>query len=257
MSIYLKSPSTYNYLRTSPFRFLPCKNTLLNYINFTDPGCGFNIDVISRLVQQVECDEINELEKNVSLVFDEMKIKSGLVFSKTTGKLVGFCEMGEINDEIEKFIKAMESQAATEKQSLEPGSDRNIAKYVIVFMVRGIFSNLQYAFGHFASEGFDSDQIFPCALEAIRILESIGLCVRAITADGASPNRKSFNLHKLENQENVKDGVVYWTYPWAPLRKIYLICDVPHLIKTTRNNVENSHGNLNTRNLMVSLNIFS
>ena len=51
-----------------------------------------------------------------------MKIKSGLVFSKTTGKLVGFCEMGEINDEIEKFSKAMESQAATEKQSLETRS---------------------------------------------------------------------------------------------------------------------------------------
>ena len=66
-------------------------------------------------------------------------------------------------------------------------------------MVRGIFSNLQYAFGHFAS-----DQIFPCPLEAIRILESIGLCVRAITFNGTSPNRKYFNLHKLENQENVK-----------------------------------------------------
>ena len=59
-----------------------------------------------------------------------MKIKSGLVFSKTTRKLVGFCEMGEINDEIEKFSKAMESQAATEKQSLETRSYRDIAKYV-------------------------------------------------------------------------------------------------------------------------------
>ena len=51
LSIYLKSPSTYKHLRASPFLLLPCKNTLLNYINFTDPGCGFNIDVISRLVQ--------------------------------------------------------------------------------------------------------------------------------------------------------------------------------------------------------------
>ena len=192
LSIYLKSTSTYKHLHTSPFLFLPCKNTLLNYINFADPGCGFNIDVISRLVQQVKFDEINKFEKNVSLIFGEMKIKSGLVFSKTTGKLVGFCEMGEINDEIEKFSKPMESQAATEKQSLEPGSDSNIAKYIIMFMVRGIFSNLQYAFGNFANEGFDSDQIFPCALEAIRILESIGMCVRAITEDGASPNRKVF-----------------------------------------------------------------
>ena len=75
-------------------------------------------------------------------------------------------------------------------------------------MVRGIFLNLKYAFGHFASEGFDSDQILPCALEAICILESIGLYVRAITADLASPNRKYFNLHKLENHQIAKYGVV-------------------------------------------------
>ena len=36
--------------------------------------------------------------------------------------------------------------------------------------------------------------------------------MRAIKTDGGSPNRKYFNFHKLENQENVKDDVVYWTY---------------------------------------------
>lgn len=108
-------------------------------------------------MQQVEFDEIIEFEKNVTLIFDAMKIKSELFSTKTTGKLVGFCEMGEMNDEIEKFSKATESQAPTEKRSLEPGSDRDCGKYAIVFMVRGISSNLQYAFSHFASKGFDSD----------------------------------------------------------------------------------------------------
>ena len=80
--------------------------------------------------------------------------------------------------------------------------------------------------------------------------------MRAITADGGSPNRKYFNFHKLENQENVKDDVVYWTYnPWTPLRKIYFICDVQHFIGTITINIEKSHGSLNTRNFMVSLKI--
>ena len=66
------------------------------------------------------CNKLNlmkstNLRKNASLIFDEMKIKSELVLSKRAEKLVGFCEMGEINDEIEKFSKAIESQAATEK----------------------------------------------------------------------------------------------------------------------------------------------
>ena len=94
------------YLQTSTyitFFFLPCKNTLSSYINFTDLGCGFNIDVISRLLQQVKFDEIGKFEKNFSLIFDDMKTKSGLDFSKTAGKLVEFCEMGGINGEIKKF----------------------------------------------------------------------------------------------------------------------------------------------------------
>ena len=124
LSIYLKSSSTYKYLHVSTFLFLHCKNALLSYIIFTDPGCGFNIDVISRLLQQVKFDEINEFEKNVSLILDEMKIKSRLVFSKTTRKLVEFYEMGKKNDEIERLSKAMGSQTATEKQSLEHRSDR-------------------------------------------------------------------------------------------------------------------------------------
>ena len=49
LSIYIKSPSTYKHIRSSQFIYLPCKNTLLKYINFTDPGCGFNIDIINRL----------------------------------------------------------------------------------------------------------------------------------------------------------------------------------------------------------------
>ena len=73
-----------------------------------------------------------------------------------------------------------------------------------------------------------------------------------MTADGASPNRKFFNLHKMENNENTTYGSVNWAMnPWDWSRKIYFVCDVPHLIKTTRNNLENSHGNKQTRNLIV------
>ena len=44
--------------------------------------------------------ELIELQENVSLVFEELKIKSGLVFRQSTRKLVGFTEMGELNEEL-------------------------------------------------------------------------------------------------------------------------------------------------------------
>ena len=211
LSIYLKSPGTYKHIRNSPFLNLPCKNTLLKYINFTDPGCGFNPDIIERLVESIDFDHIEEYKRNVSLLFDEMKIKSGLVFCSTTGKLVGLCEMGDVNDALAEFARKCENGDST--ASSDP--DRQLAQYVIVFMVRGIFSPLCKAIGHYVSSGFTSDQIYPCAWEAIRILESIGLKVRAIVADGASPNRKFFRIHMTE--ENVCDGVVYWTWnKWVP-----------------------------------------
>ena len=211
LSIYLKSPGTYKHIRNSPFMFLPSKNTLLKYVNFTDPGCGFNVDIISRLISSVKFDEMkSDSERNVSLLFDEMRIKSGLVFCRSTGKLVGFTEMGDINDALDEFKRKCQGDISAD-------NNPDLAKYVIVFMVRGILSKLCYAFGHFASEGFTSDQLYPCVWEAIRILESIGLKVRAVVSDGASPNRKFYRLHKMFAEDNVEDGVVFWTLnKWCP-----------------------------------------
>ena len=145
----------------------------------------------------------------MSILFDEMKIKSGLVFCTTTGKLVGVCDMGGINDALAEFSRKCNSNED------EESGDQELAQYAIVFMVRGIFSSLCQAIGHFISPGFTSDQIYPCVWEAVRILEGIGLKVRSLVADGASPNRKFFRIHNCE--DNVKGGVVYWAWnKWSP-----------------------------------------
>ncbi|XP_065680434.1 uncharacterized protein LOC124806350 [Hydra vulgaris] len=202
LSIYLKSPGTYKHIRCSPFLFLPCKNTLLKYIYFTDPSCGFNVDIIQRLFETLKPYDMKESEKNVTLIFDEMKIKSGLVFCKTTGKMVGFTVMGPINDTLNEFHRRFESRVR------ENDSELNLAQYVVVFIVRGIFSSLCYYFGQFASEVFNSDQIYSCTWNAIMILESIGLKVRAIVSDGATRIRKFYNLHKMDDSSNMTEGVV-------------------------------------------------
>ena len=67
------------------------------------------------------------------------------------------------------------------------------------------------------SEGFKSDQIYHCAWEAIRILEAVGLKVRAVVADGASPNRRFIRLHNMIDNGNMEDVVIYWTWnEWCP-----------------------------------------
>ena len=116
-------------------------------------------------------------------------------------------------------------------------------------MVKGICSRLCATFGHRASTGFTADQLFPLVWEATRILECVGFKVRAWVCDGASPTRKFFKSNHLE----LEAGIVYLAINRFELsRKIYFMSDVPHLLKTTRNDLENSHGNLKTRNLFVS-----
>ena len=56
-------------------------------------------------MHHLKLDTIKDYERNVVLVFDEIKTKSGLVFCKITAKLVGFTEMGKINDEMETFSR--------------------------------------------------------------------------------------------------------------------------------------------------------
>ena len=67
-----------------------------------------------------------------------MKLQQGIVYKRSSGKLVGFCEMGDINQEIESF-----QARCVDKESSFLTISKNIPKYVNVFMVRGIYKNLE------------------------------------------------------------------------------------------------------------------
>eukprot|EP00111_Clytia_hemisphaerica_P004585 TCONS_00013167-protein len=239
LSIYHKSPAAYKQIANSKNNFLklPHVNTIKRYTNFTKPTSGFNPDIIKRLVIDSNLEKLDDLKRNVVILFDEMKIKADLIYSRSTGKLVGFTDMGNVNEEIRKL-----QDKCNEKEPHQ----RELTRYVNVYMARGIFTKLKYPFGFFGSQGFTSDQLYPCTLEVTRVLESIGFKVRAWICDGASPNRKFFTI----SQSFSKDGdTFYWTEnPFDQTRKLYFSSDYPHLLKTTRNCLENSHGNSNTRN---------
>ena len=62
----------------------------------------------------------------------------------------------------------------------------------------------------------------------------------AATADKASPNQRFVEMLGKST-----------TNLFAPQRKIYLISDPPHLVKTARNNLANSGSGLRSRYLWV------
>ena len=61
-----------------------------------------------------------------------MKIKSDLVYRNHTGDLVGFCDLGTVNQEFEELA------AAGECSNLNPTP--KLAEHMLTFMIRPIFS---------------------------------------------------------------------------------------------------------------------
>ena len=47
-----------------------------------DPGCGFNVDIIERLLKSIDLEKTTDFQKNVAHIFDEMKNKVVLFFVK-------------------------------------------------------------------------------------------------------------------------------------------------------------------------------
>ena len=62
-----------------------------------------------------------------------MHIKEGLVYDKHTGELIGFTDLGDIN-----------SHLLSLEQSLVDMKPQPLATTIMTFMVRGLFSHLQF-----------------------------------------------------------------------------------------------------------------
>ena len=230
LNLKLLSGSAYHALRTSGFVKLPSDRTLRDYLHYFSNKPGFQEEVHQQLFEEAKLSALPSERRYVSLILDEMKIKEGLVYNKYTGHIIGFTHLGDINDDLMK---------------LENDSDHPpIAKQVLALMVRGLLFKLEFPYAHFSTNGITADLLFPIVWEAIRLLESGGLRVLCVTADGASPNRKFFRMHKsihVHKTPNVYSEDDRW---------IYFIADPPHLIKTVRNCWSNS-GETGTRHMKV------
>ena len=174
----------------------------------------------------------NSSDRHVVLLIDEMKIKESLVFDKRTAQVIGFVELNVDNQlELEENLTS---------------SERPVATHILALMVRGLFTGLKFPYAHFLTKSLTGDDLFSIVWEGIERLERTGFKVLAVTADGASPNRKFFRMHSST------EPITHKTLnPYAKdKRMIYFFSDVPHLMKTTRNCWMHSSTN-GTRNLWV------
>ena len=244
LHIKFLSSAAYNAIRSAGFISLPSERTLRDYTRWIKGDTGCQPQVTQMLLDEISKSNLNEdAKKHMYLCMDEVKIKEGLVYDKDECKLIGYTDVGDINNYLLAF----------ERSILEDQSPQ-VAKHMLVLMVRGIIVPVNFPYAQYATSDAAADILFPIVWDAIRHLEFVGLQVHTIVADGASPNRRFFRMHRTKAGEityRVKN-------PYSSdNRYLYFISDPPHLMKTTRNCWSNSFGHSNSRALWVSIMCYS
>ena len=184
LSLYYSSRVAYRTATSSGFLSLPSERTLRDYTHWCSAHSGVQFEYIEQAKKVMSQEGVSEDERQFTLLFDEMKVKSGLVFRKSTGRLVGFCDLGQANHEIDRlFLSPCEGSAGEQTPQL--------AKNMLAFMIRPIFRpSLAFMIAAFPTVQLTGYKLFPMVWNVIESLEFSDLPVVAVTADGASHNRQ-------------------------------------------------------------------
>ena len=228
------SSGAYHALRSSHFLTLPSERSLRDYTHVVSGRAGFYPELNIQLLNEANIRE--EKDRYIVLIWDEMKIKEDLVFDKHNIELIGFINCGSINS----YMDNVERQCESTEDNV-----RGVASHMLLFMVRGLFTTLEFPYSQFPTTGVSAHKLFPMVWEAVYNLEALGFRVVAFSCDGATSNRKFFSMHGNGHKTNNP-------YSDDPTREIFFFADVPHLVKTTRNCFSNSFAHTDTRALWVS-----
>ena len=125
-------------------------------------------------------DKIPVHRQFVGIAVDEIYIKSDLVYDRHSSRVIGFFNLG-----------AVDQQLAVLEQSSFPTA----ATRVLTVMVRGIFYRLNFPLANFPTAGITSVSLFDILWPAVEHLERCDFTVVFQTADGSSPNRRYFRMH--------------------------------------------------------------
>jgi len=86
------------------FLTLPSECTLRDYTHILNFDVITSPAIIQQLKEDMDYEKCTPTQKKFRLLIDEMKLKSWLVFRKTSGQLVGFVDLGSF----EQLASSME-----------------------------------------------------------------------------------------------------------------------------------------------------
>ena len=243
-ALNLKYLSNSAYRALGNFIALPSQRTLCDYTHVMKVKSGVCYPMIARLKRDMDFENSTDAHKMVGVMFDEMKVKSGLVFNKQSGRLVGFVDLGTLNSDLDAMERSLNNEVGITTQHPE------LAGSMLVLMACRIMKpSCVFPIAQFPTSSLSGVKLYPIVWDVIESLELSEFKVFYVTCDGLSANRKFFKISKDVD----KLAFPFKTKnPYSPDRYVYFFCDVPHLLKTTRNCFSNSFAHSYSRMLRVS-----
>ncbi len=164
-----KSSGAYDTLRESGCIKLPSQRTLRDYTHYVKAIVGFSAEVDQQLFEAAKLHSCKEYERCVVLLLDEMYIKEDLVYDKHSGSLIGFADLGDINNHLLAFERSLDDTAV---------ASGPLARTMLAFMVQGLLSRLSFPYAQFCCNQVSGDLLFNPFWEAVYRLERLGLKVK-------------------------------------------------------------------------------
>eukprot|EP00731_Ephydatia_muelleri_P003599 Em0001g3599a len=176
----------------------------------------FSTAVDEELMSAAGIDSLAEWQKCVFILIDEMHIKENLVYDKHSGSVIGFTNVGDINNELLSFEQEFEQGIS------QP--DKPLAKTILTFMVRGIFTSLKFHYAHFPCKNLTGELMFDPFWEAVYRLETCGFKVLGVTFDGAAVNHPPHLIKTVRNCWASKNRTLWCKgeyVSWSHLYSLY------------------------------------
>lgn len=207
LSLFYKSPSAYKFLRNNKEINLPGMSTIRRWIGNSKFRPGFNVGIFRQLKRK--CESMSKEELYCTLIFDEMKIKNYLEYSKFLDVVEGYEDLGP------------------------KGRTNKLAGQAMVFMIRGLYSSWKMPICYFLpATSVNNCVLSELLVEAIQRLLDCGFFVKAIICDQGSNNVAALKLLKVTKEK-----------PFFEVneQRIYSIFDTPHIFKNLRNHLKKTN----------------
>ena len=227
LRLWCRSPKGYEGLRLSPeneagFLILPSTRLLQYYKNIVQQRPGVNEENIKWMRSEALKQGVPDAGWHGGVSIDEMQVQDDLqIVKRGSGwHLVGFVDMGDLGNKLEKFNR----------------SGLPLATHSLQYVFAG-FTGFRWPVAFYASRTATSHQLYVTFLEVLEALLLAGFTVDYLSMDGASTNRAFTNLlfpGPPRDQEFLAVNVFNLDHSYAVLQ------DIKHCLKKIRNSLEAS-----------------